>query len=626
MLHTSLRFLCLLLVTDWFGSTATTLALAEEEVTVQQLATGDPKMMEQLGRNGYASFEAKKLANPEVVWVNTDWLRRKGVRIPAEGVTAKFLRSIGDSLGYAIPIPGDPDSAFKQETKIFHADRYGGQGIGWHQGSGRAGSAGLLQWKGIGITPLASNKGDKYHAHGRANIYEGVLEAIWGEVLDRETPYGANRVVAVIKTGTDLPPDVYGPNLPAVLIVREDPLRPGHFVENFESISKFGERYRMENLARRLPDVLPRPGTGAANIPADRLVAGFGEFTDRLAGFFAANFARSIRHGAESITNMELNVKALDYGAVTAVDGFPRLSLPPMDGSHGEFRLPEELLQEFHYSVKRFLPSQLQAALGPYSHWKKRLVSSYNEACWREMLRLTGVPDHVLPALSSSGEGRALAQSLLTIARLGNKRVERDGLEVPKRTGNYDLGAILTKLSDRETLNEESVRKAIRNELPDSRLRRVLVSKYVAFRKRLANEVAQDGISDKALRVFLREATRQRNRKLTELIRGKDLDNRLGSIIGEFLESGDSQKSQAAIDAMIDRNIRELGAPSRYGIVLEDKVDRLGQTGWRLLYDAETAQYTKEEFVGGKKTAVKPVPARALNRCMANWIAGAVRP
>ena len=27
MLHTSLRFLCLLLVTDWFGSTATTLAV-----------------------------------------------------------------------------------------------------------------------------------------------------------------------------------------------------------------------------------------------------------------------------------------------------------------------------------------------------------------------------------------------------------------------------------------------------------------------------------------------------------------------------------------------------------------------------------------------------------------------
>src|SRR5206468_820219 len=83
----------------------------------------------------------------------------------------------------------------------FHADRYGATSGSAHGGSGRVGTNGPFNVKGLGRTPLASTMSDWQHSHGCLWLEEAVREAIYSEVADAEFPHGAVPVVAIIGTG-----------------------------------------------------------------------------------------------------------------------------------------------------------------------------------------------------------------------------------------------------------------------------------------------------------------------------------------------------------------------------------------------------------------------------------------
>ena len=104
-------------------------------------------------------------------------------------------------------------------------------------GDGRTSVDGDENFKGIGPTGMVNPYTEEGHNSGTLKIDHAILESVWSKLLDLELPYGANRVRGILGTGTIEDREEY-PGL-RVVIVRDDFLRPAHFILN-ETSSKVG--------------------------------------------------------------------------------------------------------------------------------------------------------------------------------------------------------------------------------------------------------------------------------------------------------------------------------------------------------------------------------------------------
>ncbi|NIJ18658.1 hypothetical protein FHS95_000327 [Sphingomonas naasensis] len=151
--------------------------------------------------NLYAPFEARRLQGARVAWLNRRWFAQAGVDVDAPGVRAGIEAWL--LRHYAVCVPGadDPHDLYTADLQTLFADRYGAPGGSAHGGSGRVGTFGGFNAKGIGRTPLASVQSDWYHSHGYMWLEEAVRETILSEVASRIFPHGAVPVVALLDAG-----------------------------------------------------------------------------------------------------------------------------------------------------------------------------------------------------------------------------------------------------------------------------------------------------------------------------------------------------------------------------------------------------------------------------------------
>ncbi len=501
---------------------------------IEKFATDLPvDVKDFLSRDRLAEVKTQKLKNAQVAWVNIDLLRQLGFEIPAEGITQELEEKILESFAYVVPSELIPKGKLTEKTKIFYADRYGGQGMGGSEGSGRAAGAGLFQVKGIGRTPLASELPTEFdpvitwnpkswspteiykniksrlstlhHSHGGATLREAMAEAIWGEILNRELPFGANRVLAVITT--DLKIGVM--NESRALIVRQNSLRPAHFMVNYKRSELDSEKESSEisKINKQLVNFFNSLG-------GQDFKEGQREFVRRVGRTFAVEYARSIFHGSLSPSNIEITGRAIDHGPLTYIDGYTK-ALFADDFPNGDPRdLLDTILNEFFEDFRQNAPNYLRETVFSESQVKQTLESAYNLQLQLEFLWLAGCPDNLRRELLRNEKIRIFANLLKTIAESGNNEVISVRFRVPKNRGDYDLPQILTLLSE----NPDSLE--LQNLITDNNLRTKLVTYYKEYRHQLFALMTKEGYPQDSIKPFLQNAVEKRNYKLFGLMRG----------------------------------------------------------------------------------------------------------
>ncbi len=565
-------------------------AFAIEPITT--LSDGPPALKGQvLPDSSYVEFNAYKLAHPKLLWINWDYLREHGIEFPAEGLTPEFESQIMDTLAYAIPNARDPPETFLSIVKKFFADRYGGGGMGVNWGSGRAASAGKIQIKGIGQTPLVGEGQSFEHAHGRASIEESIREAIWGEVTHQGLPYGGNRTIAIIDTGTStLWAD--GGKQANALIIREDPLRPAHYLgvrQGSGAALKATEPERVKTAVKWIDKSLPGTAVGAR------------EYVSRIARQYAHAFATRLFHGTTSASNFEISGRFLDFGTMTAQPGYAKIKVLSFVDPAGDITAVRSNL------VRDFFTEMKSTALGnipgtpDVDELLKAFTIQYDQALSTSFVELTGIPPHLAKAHESTRE-ETLGKLLHTLATIGAKEANVDKAMIVD-TSTYDIKKILTQLADAHTLEPAALGGAIAQSLPSEEYRNPLTQAYSAFMKPAFDIAEKAGISAQNLHTYLAENVRLRNAEVPELYRDQMMRTNV-ALIDEYARTGDATAIGDSIDSRIQNNRRQFKSADPYQLILREDVHPSSATTSRFIYDARSGEYFIETTVPVKNGAL----------------------
>jgi hypothetical protein len=462
---------------------------------ITDLSKGAPKYMDQqLPKSSYVEVSAHKLAHAKVVWVNFELLHELGIDVPAEGLTSSFEKQILDAFAWAVPNSRDAADKFTSEKKVLYADRYGGNGLGVNFGSGRAASAGEVQIKGVGVTPLVGEGQTFDHAHGGASMEESIREAIWGEVNNQELPWGANRIVAIIDTGTATKWSDGGEE-PRALIVRMDPPRPAWFAR-----ARFGygslrndDEGRTRSAIEHIDQALP--ADPAAKTQEERIQSGFKNYVDRMADQYAAAYARGLYHGATSISNFQIDGKYIDYGTQTSQAGFAPIKILDHVEAFGDVSsVTDTLIREFHQAVMTDAPENIKGMIPSESELSDRFKKRYSLALQREMLLLTGAPEKAVERVLQNSAAGDLYATISEMAKKGLEKSKNVDKEDPVVLGTYDMRNVLT-LAAESGDSEPSLQHALKNAVPSDEDRATFISRYLNFKKEIEQAAQSDGVT-----------------------------------------------------------------------------------------------------------------------------------
>jgi hypothetical protein len=276
-----------------------------------------------LSRHGphlLSSFCAYKLSRPKVLWINRQWLAEV-LGTKANAIDWSCISSwLIDEFGYAVPLPGDSQSDFMSDRKEFFADRYGDDALTPHGGSGRVGTFGSFQIKGIGPTPLVGRHADWLHNHGCLWLEEGIREAVVGELIRTLFPVGSVPVLALIDTGIDARFTLDSPDRRRTILVRPSFFRPAHMQRAPMFIPLVGDRVTEQFIdARRTRDMVATFGTSAH-------LREFVEASARQVGY--AYFHRCFLGGMLS-SNWTLDGRVADFGGITNVPNWDAVQVVP---------------------------------------------------------------------------------------------------------------------------------------------------------------------------------------------------------------------------------------------------------------------------------------------------------
>jgi hypothetical protein len=268
--------------------------------------------------NHHVAVSLRRLQDARVVWVNQRAMRDDPGFEACGGTREAYAKHLLKASGYAIAGHGEcGDSAWG------FADRYGGIGIGYNGGSGRAAVINGYHVKGIGRTPLVSALTDEAHASGGAYLEECIREAIFSELVAAEFPGGTVPILAVIDTGEVQLWNTDAGVLPErrCLLVRPAFLRPAHFERAPGYISGYSkEGHRDTRRVRGAFDTARRLWGREA------LHASYKAFWLTWAEQLAYAFIHRLPHGGDNTSNIALDGKLLDFGAMTAVPSWARIS------------------------------------------------------------------------------------------------------------------------------------------------------------------------------------------------------------------------------------------------------------------------------------------------------------
>lgn len=312
-------------------------------------------------------------------------------------------------------------------TKIFKAERYGGDGILCNGGGARCGFDGIWQLKGLGANPLVGHDVDASHGDGNLSVMTALYETVWAEIIQVALPYGATRSVAILDTGL-----VYqtrqGPQKRA-LLVREPVVRPAHFIRSIyfkqKRLDTLGEdAQRVKEAIHKLVDFLPGPRTfdQVDSLPK-RLKKGLIELAGRYAKQFAAARAKHIIHYNVSASNISIQGGWLDLSGACLFTDFINGDRLSLERFNGEYQPALQSIHDLCYYLYKYtvVSSKMSSAL-----WKA--VAVHFKDMYTRHLRLyqasqAGFPLWLLTRLEHSTEYQEFSRSLDVVLQLDNFNV-----------------------------------------------------------------------------------------------------------------------------------------------------------------------------------------------------------
>jgi hypothetical protein len=480
-----------------------------------------------LAPSTYDSIEARRLLSTKVVWINQDFLKSHGLDSQNPEVLEQIKLQINEAAGFLIPGPSTPASSFGSETKKVFPDAYGGTGMNGNYGSGRAASIGELrlkgfggislgdvQVKGIGQTTMLGEKADLNHTSGGYGAPEAIAEAIWSVVLNRETPYGVNQVIALIDTGLSEPLG-HGVSQPRYLVVREDPVRPAHFMKNTNSMSperKVEDAQRTADNVQRLEAVMARwhskPGEASTS-----LYKMFLNYTEKVATQWAYLHANLIHHGAVTPSNFELSGRLLDLSTMSTLPGAMK-SMGQDVMPFGDARILDVyLLRPFYYSLVRSGANLPRS----YDEIQALYFRTYERQYRVEILKLTGIPESLASEMSNRASGKKLFELIERLRNAGNKERVETGYRVPNTKGTYDVQWLLRTMGKMASAPKDSM--MLKLKFSDHALRAEILSAFEDYYRDLVATGSKAGLSPIDLFASVAERTEKMNYDRSELRR-----------------------------------------------------------------------------------------------------------
>jgi hypothetical protein len=435
----------------------------------------DMDILSLLPSSSFVPFTAYKMAFPKIAWFNEEIATR-----------AVLL-----NCAYALPIEGEPATAFSKETRECHAEAYGGRGLGSNGGGARCGIVGEVQIKGIGQTPMLGAKSDAAHSYGGASLQEVVREALWGEICHLALPLGAVRSLGIIETGTEVPYFAQGPGAmaPRALLLRQPALRPAHFMRAPHFVPKtsldFSDVERTKAAVAGLPAILHRIFGDAAessNELAD-LPHCMMEIARRFAKQQAAAQAKRLIHGALTPSNIGLDGSWLDFGTIGMASDYGRAVVSAEPDAWFQFTSLFNPLQELVFHLNKYLPTRA-TEIPTVSDLIQEYLRTLSIRLRIEFAKLTGIPDSGLSQLKAPIIERFCVCVQTIIARGNRHPFNLYVRGMPEKSGQFHLNTVLREAALSSSPGQMDT--ALSPHLPDDVLRRELVESNWALRSAYA--------------------------------------------------------------------------------------------------------------------------------------------
>jgi hypothetical protein len=335
---------------------------------------------------GHVPVTLHALSRPRLLWLNRRVMHRDPHFSAARGETAYVQALLRRCARVLAGATAAPVNAARSSAAV--ADRYGGTGIGRNGGSGRAVYVDGYHIKGIGRTPLVSRLTDTAHASGGAYLEECVREAVMSELVDAEFPFGAVPVLAIIETGqVEIWQTDQGPKPERrCLLVRPAFLRPAHFTRAVEFIGPVPTEGALDSrrVALTTRAALEHFGPSAFGQVWHR-------FWLRWAEQLAYGFIHRLNHGGNTESNIALDARLLDFGAMTALPNWGRAQLMQGGAPAGADLL---YLVQALQAVTPFLGRHADAAMADPHRLQAlaaQVADRYRLTVAREVLRLAGL-------------------------------------------------------------------------------------------------------------------------------------------------------------------------------------------------------------------------------------------
>jgi len=335
---------------------------------------------------GHTTVTLKRLRHARLLWLNQRAMHLDP-QYNSEQSLAQYKQHLLDQCAYVI---SDEASAIRPVTEVITAtaDRYGGEGIGRNGGSGRAVFSNGYHIKGIGRTPLVSPLTEKAHASGGAYLEECAREAVLSEIADAEFPIGTVPVLAIIDTGFVQNWDTdYGPNAERrCLLVRPAFMRPAHFTRALDYIGHHHHDGMKD--AQRVALMMEQ---ACAQFGTTQFSAQWEAFWSLWAEQLAYAYVHRLNHGGNSESNIALDGRLLDFGGMTALPSWARITVA---GGGWPAGADMNYLMHAQQSAAAMLVKHLKGDWADPKKWQSlqaSAIDTYKKTVFRELLRVLGL-------------------------------------------------------------------------------------------------------------------------------------------------------------------------------------------------------------------------------------------
>jgi hypothetical protein len=360
--------------------------------------------------SGHVAVSMERLPNPRVLWMND---RELPSMVPAFANRAS-KSAVEDDLIAATALVTTYSNEGRLSAGIAFADRYGGDSIGSHGGSGRSVSTNVFHVKGIGRTPLVSSTADNFHASGGAYLEECCREIILSELASAEFPFGAVPSLALIDSGNSVVWDTdKGPKVERMtLLVRPSFLRAAHFerATNFFSSNPREGSLDHNRVSMTFKNAIEM--WGKQNLVNTYLI-----FLERWAEQIAYGFAHRLTHCGYTTSNTCFDGRLVDFGATAAMPSWASIkTMPNIPRFGNEFAVVVSAAQSLGFYFGQFVSSELSSPEFIESVVAKARAR-YESRLALEVLRCCGLPRSVAEAALASSSHQQISRCIKGLIR-----------------------------------------------------------------------------------------------------------------------------------------------------------------------------------------------------------------